>query len=137
MLMNRTVVDIVETTFRCNGMDTPPTAYGDVYSALHKLPSNASQDGVIDAIRAAISPYVERDYANFTVSQSDNGRNVKCPRCWHWHGVVENHDSLCDRCCHVLVENFPEHESVPFIHASLEAQRLKYARPRAENNHAN
>mgnify|MGYP000930103236 CR=1 FL=1 len=48
---------------------------------------------------------------------------VKCPRCWHYHSVKLNHDNLCDRCCRVMVENFPDHEQTPFILASLEKQR--------------
>ena len=63
---------------------------------------------------------------NLGVTPANNGRNVKCPRCWHWHGVVENYDSLCDRCCDVLVRDYPDHESVPFIKQCLAAQREKY-----------
>ena len=75
------------------------------------------------------------------VSTMNDGRNVKCPRCWHWHGSVENFghlpeeitadpklakEKLCDSCQQTILRNFPDHPSVPHIHAALEAQRIKY-----------
>lgn len=72
----------------------------------------------------------------------DDGRNVKCPRCWRWHGVLENFghrpeeeaikpelakEKLCDRCQQVILKDYPNHESVPFIKLALEEQRKKYA----------
>lgn len=48
-----------------------------------------------------------------------------CPRCWK-AGIPSNHDGLCDRCCDVLVESFPDHESVPRIKAALQAQRERW-----------
>jgi len=59
-------------------------------------------------------------------SLRDDPAYCKCPRCWHFHTVKENHDELCDRCCRVLIDEWPRHESVPKIKASLEAQRRKY-----------
>lgn len=59
---------------------------------------------------------------------------VKCPRCWHYHGVRENHDSLCDRCCLVLIDRFPDFDETPKVKASLEAQKEKYARPRTHTS---
>ena len=72
----------------------------------------------------------------------DDGRNVKCPRCWHWHGVVENFghqpgtvlpnernpdkEKLCDRCQQVILSDFPNHVSVPHIVAALSEQHRKY-----------
>lgn len=53
---------------------------------------------------------------------------VKCPRCWHYHGVIVNYDMLCDRCCSSIVEGWPDHESVPFIKANLASQRRSFAR---------
>lgn len=53
---------------------------------------------------------------------------VKCPRCWHYHTVVLNHDMLCDRCCTSIVEGWPDHPSVPFIEANLLSQRRMFAR---------
>lgn len=41
---------------------------------------------------------------------------TKCPRCWHYtHEGLHNHDSLCDRCCRVLIDHYPNHESVARI----------------------
>jgi hypothetical protein len=57
----------------------------------------------------------------------DDPRYVKCPRCWHMHSVKENYDSLCDRCCLVLIDAHQDHASVPHILANRAAQRVKYA----------
>lgn len=47
---------------------------------------------------------------------------VKCPRCWHYtHEGLHNHDNLCDRCCHVLLNAWPDHPSVPHIKARRQA----------------
>lgn len=78
------------------------------------------------------------------VKSMDDGRNVKCPRCWHWHGVIENFghelsavlsdgrnadkEKLCDRCQQIILADYPKHPSVPHIKSALEAQREKYAR---------
>lgn len=64
----------------------------------------------------------------FIVESCDNGRNVKCPRCWHWHGVVENFDNLCDDCQSVILKDFPDHESAPFIKESMQKQVEKYGK---------
>jgi len=41
---------------------------------------------------------------------------TKCPRCWHYtHEGLHNHDGLCDRCCRVLIDHHPNHESVAHI----------------------
>jgi hypothetical protein len=55
----------------------------------------------------------------------DNPDYVKCPRCWHYHAIKENHDSLCDRCCNVLIDAWPDHPSTPLIKANMAAQREK------------
>lgn len=60
------------------------------------------------------------------VESMDDGRNVKCPRCWHWHGVIENFDNLCDKCQKIILTDFPNHPSVPYIKSALEAQAKKY-----------
>jgi len=75
------------------------------------------------------------------ITSMDDGRNVKCPRCWHWHGVIENFghlpeeiaadqklakEVLCDRCQQIILTNFPNHPSVPHIRAALKAQHTKY-----------
>lgn len=51
----------------------------------------------------------------------------KCPRCWHYHTVRDNHDSLCDRCCLAVLEGWPNHESVPHIKAARAKQAAKYS----------
>lgn len=58
-------------------------------------------------------------------------RGLKCPRCWHYHHVKANHDNLCDRCCLVMMADFPLHEETPAIREKWEAQRVKYARPQS------
>ena len=74
----------------------------------------------------------------------NDGRNVKCPRCWHWHGVIENfghepgvvlpdgrnpdEEKLCDPCQQVILNDFPDHPSVPYIKAALEGQRARYSK---------
>lgn len=61
------------------------------------------------------------------VSLKDSPDHVKCPRCWHYtHEGQHNHDGLCDRCCNVLLSDFPEHESIPHIKASREAQKQRW-----------
>ena len=50
----------------------------------------------------------------------------KCPRCGLYHLMEFNYDHLCDRCCHVLVDDFPDHESVPGIKACYASQRFKW-----------
>ena len=53
----------------------------------------------------------------------DRGQAVKCPRCWQWTIVGRwNFDGLCDRCCHVIRKDYPQHESVPFIRAAYRLQ---------------
>lgn len=54
---------------------------------------------------------------------------VKCERCRHFHTVKLNFDNLCDRCCHSILEGWPEHWSVPFIKASFASQRAHFSRP--------
>jgi len=56
----------------------------------------------------------------------NDGRNVKCPRCWHWHTVPKNFDHLCDGCQKTIMEHFPTHPSTPHIRSALEVQRKKY-----------
>ena len=67
------------------------------------------------------------------VESANNGRNVKCPRCWRWHGVIENYDDLCDRCQLVILEDHPDFEAVPFILESLQKQADKYWSGKIEN----
>ncbi len=39
-------------------------------------------------------------------------KGVKCPRCWKYTGEGRfNFDGLCDMCCDVLLNDYPEHEA--------------------------
>jgi hypothetical protein len=52
---------------------------------------------------------------------------VKCQRCWKVTGEGRfNFDGLCDPCCHVLLEDYADHESVPFIQAAYAEQRRSF-----------
>jgi len=72
----------------------------------------------------------------------DNPDYVKCPRCLHYHTAKENFghteedilldpylskEKLCDRCTHIILNQHPNHPSVPFILKSLVEQRKKYS----------
>jgi len=65
----------------------------------------------------------QTDQLEITVTPSDG---LKCPRCWHYHYVRENHDNLCDRCCLVMMSDFPDHAETPAITEKWQAQREKY-----------
>lgn len=67
-------------------------------------------------------------------SLANDPNYAKCPRCWHYtHEGIENYDGLCDRCCRVLADNFPDHPAVPHMKAAINAQCKKYcARPENE-----
>lgn len=71
----------------------------------------------------------------------NDGHNVKCPRCWRWHGVTENFghlpeeiaarpelakEKLCDRCQAVILTDYPLHPSVVHIQAAMDRQMVKY-----------
>lgn len=60
------------------------------------------------------------------VSVHDDPNYTKCPRCWHYtHEGLLNFDGLCDRCCRTLVDNYPDHDSVPHITANWNKQKEK------------
>ena len=70
------------------------------------------------------------DYADLreilvAVTASDG---IKCPRCWHYHHIADNHDGLCDRCCLTMMADFPSHEETAAIREKWEAQKMKYTR---------
>ena len=49
-------------------------------------------------------------------SLRDDPNYVRCPRCWHYtHEGLSNYENLCDRCCRVLIDAWPDHPSVPHI----------------------
>ncbi len=61
-------------------------------------------------------------------SLANNPDYVKCPRCWHYtHEGLHNHDGLCDRCCNVMIDAYPEHEATAKIKANFEAQIKKWS----------
>ena len=52
---------------------------------------------------------------------------TKCPRCWRYTGEGRmNFDGLCDPCCHVLLDEYPDHAAVPQIHAAYAMQRARW-----------
>lgn len=87
-------------------------------------------------------------------SMSSDEHAVKCPRCWHWHHIADNYghtddeiaaddakylvmerkknetalsrEKLCDRCQQIILDDYPEHESVPFIKATIQKQLNKW-----------
>lgn len=84
---------------------------------------------------------IERFDTELTVL-TDDPHIVKCPRCWHCHGVTENFghlpeeieadpslakEKLCDNCQQIILNDYPNHPSVPYIKAALTAQREKYS----------
>ena len=44
---------------------------------------------------------------------------LRCPRCYGYHSIHGNFDSLCDPCQQTILRHFPEHESIPHIRAAL------------------
>jgi hypothetical protein len=52
---------------------------------------------------------------------------VKCPRCYRLTGEGRfNFDGLCDRCCGVILKQFPAHWSVDGIKRAYAEQRKKW-----------
>jgi hypothetical protein len=49
---------------------------------------------------------------------------VKCPRCSRWGYNDLNYDHLCNRCMGVLLSEYKDHVSVPFILANLAERGL-------------
>lgn len=49
----------------------------------------------------------------------------KCPRCWNYHHI-DNYDHLCDKCQDVILNDYPDHESIPHIKANIQDQLKKY-----------
>lgn len=65
----------------------------------------------------------------------NNPDYVKCPRCRKYRHISTdiNFDNLCDYCTEVLVDNYPEHESVIEIkRVWLETNRFIKGSPRYE-----
>ncbi len=51
-------------------------------------------------------------------------QGIKCPRCWNYHTVRENHDGLCDRCLRLIAEHWAD--DYPEAAANWQAQKVKY-----------
>jgi hypothetical protein len=51
---------------------------------------------------------------------------TRCPRCKRYHDIIDNYDNLCDRCVTALINDFPNHESVPHIKANICQQQAKW-----------
>jgi hypothetical protein len=66
-------------------------------------------------------------------SLKDDPSYVKCPRCWHYHSVRINYDSLCDCCQLVILREHPDHESAPHIKSNIEQQRIKWSATNSVN----
>lgn len=50
------------------------------------------------------------------LSLANNTDYTKCPRCWHYtHEGLHNYDGLCDRCCNVLLDVWPNHKATQEI----------------------
>jgi hypothetical protein len=59
-------------------------------------------------------------------SLSKDPNYPKCPRCWHYtHDGITNYDSLCDRCCRILLDRYPDHDSVPHIKQNWKTQGFR------------
>jgi hypothetical protein len=71
---------------------------------------------------------VEDELAGVRVTPvSEDTGHVKCPRCWHYtHVGLFNFDGLCDRCCGVILDNYPDHWSVPGIRAKQKEQEERW-----------
>lgn len=64
------------------------------------------------------------DDIEIVVTKADG---MKCPRCWKVTGAGRfNFDGLCDPCAHLLIERFPDHESVPHIQQAYADQRARW-----------
>jgi hypothetical protein len=76
--------------------------------------------------------YIDHSKAENHVDVSDgstinNGEVAKCSRCRRWRTeCLSNYDNLCDRCVQALLEDFPNHESIPFILENICQQRTKW-----------
>lgn len=62
-------------------------------------------------------------------SLRDDPNYVKCPRCWHYHTVLLNYEALCDRCCNVLLEAWPDHSITEAVRANWARCRAHFSRP--------
>lgn len=86
-----------------------------------------SDSELFNVMEKADGVWVEKEYEGVMVFYArDTIDNIKCPRCKRYHVILDNYDNLCDRCIVALVNDFPDHESVPFILKSIKEQVQKY-----------
>ena len=63
---------------------------------------------------------LRRAVAQCETQRLDDGETyLRCPRCYGHHSVHGNFDNLCDRCQQIILEHYPNHESVPHIIQAL------------------
>jgi hypothetical protein len=73
------------------------------------------------SVRPSSSAKVTPKHFKIAVAKT---KHPKCPRCYRY--LIENNynfDNLCDRCCSVILNYFPNHASVPYIKAKLAEQK--------------
>ena len=64
------------------------------------------------------------------------GHVPKCPRCYRYEQAATlNFEGLCDRCCDIVVKEFPDHWSVPRIKAALAKQKAMTPADWRAHNH--
>ena len=61
------------------------------------------------------------DLPSSTVTHCRESGRKKCPRCWHWTHTL-NFEDLCNMCVGIILDDYPTHESAPFILANLKAR---------------
>lgn len=86
------------------------------------MTTNQARDGILDSI--PLTTEAVREIKNLAQAGNDARRldeetYHECPRCKGQHSIRGNFDNLCDRCQQIILEHFPDHESVPHIRAAL------------------
>lgn len=64
----------------------------------------------------------------------ERAEGLKCPRCQRICGIEANFDHLCDRCCEVMIADYPDHEATPLIIESLRLQKERWRGSQAIDN---
>lgn len=81
----------------------------------------------------AIVPLLLNPASDLLREPDDSDPNaVKCPRCWHYHYIKMNFDNLCDNCCHIILDCFPDHWSVEGIKKAYQEQKEYYKTKKGE-----
>jgi hypothetical protein len=71
-------------------------------------------------------PFLMSENINKILTYPDGG--VECPRCYCIHTFKMNYDNLCDMCCYILIDDYPNHISIPFIKEAYKLQKEYYSR---------